>query len=73
MGGLSKRMIVYFDPEVYQALLIRAETSNVSLSETVDEAVRLLLREDAADLADMAARADEPEMSYAALLRELNG
>ena len=43
----------------------------MSVSELIDEAVRLLLREDQEDLAAVAQRAQEPEISYEDLLNDL--
>lgn len=71
MSELSKRATVYFDPAIHQALRIRAASSHQSLSELVDEAARLLMREDQEDLAAFAQRIAEPEMSYEALLDDL--
>ena len=71
MSNLSKRSTVYFDPAVHHALKLRAATSQLSLSELVDEAVRLLMREDQEDLAAFADRVNEPEISYEALLNDL--
>lgn len=39
----SKRSTVYFDPDLYKALRLKAATTDRSLSEIVDEAVRQLL------------------------------
>lgn len=71
MSSLSKRSTVYFEPSIHQALRLRAATSHVSLSEIIDEAVRLLMREDQEDLSAFASRSDEPEISYEALLSDL--
>lgn len=71
MSNLSKRATVYFDPDIHQALKIKAATSDMSLSEIVDEAVRLLMREDQEDLAAFDDRIREPEISYDALLKDL--
>jgi hypothetical protein len=71
MAELSKRSTVYFDPSIHQALRLRAATNHVSLSELVDEAVRLLMREDQEDLETIAQRANEPVISYEALLNTL--
>ncbi len=71
MSGLSKRSTIYFDPSIHQALRLRAASSQVSVSELVDEAVKLLMREDQEDLAAFAERASEPEISYEALLTDL--
>lgn len=71
MAELSKRSTVYFDPAIHQALRLKAATNHSSLSELVDEAVRLLMREDQEDLAAINQRANEPEMSYEAMLDAL--
>ena len=71
MAELSKRSTVYFDPAIHQALRLKAATNHSSLSELVDEAVRLLMREDQEDLATINQRANEPEMSYEAMLDAL--
>lgn len=71
MGHLSKRSTVYFEPAIHQALKVRAAATNVSVSELIDEAARLLMREDQEDLLAVSARADEEEISYLALLDDL--
>ncbi len=71
MSNLSKRSTIYFDPEIHRALRLRAASTQVSLSELVDEAVKLLMREDQEDLAAFTQRAAEPEMTYEALLADL--
>ena len=71
MSNLSKRSTVYFDPEVHQALKIRAATSHLSISELVDEAVRILMREDQEDLQAFSQRVSEPEITYEELLSDL--
>ena len=71
MSNLSKRSTVYFDPALHQALKMKAASTDLSLSELVDEAVRLLMSEDQEDLEAIADRVEEPVMSYEALLRDL--
>jgi hypothetical protein len=71
MGALSKRATVYFEPAIHQALKMKAAVSDVSVSEIIDEAVRLLMAEDQEDLEAFAERKDEPELSYEALINDL--
>ncbi len=71
MSTLSKRSTVYFDPDIHQALKLKAASSDSSLSELVDEAVRLLMLEDQEDLATIADRVSEPTISYESLLNDL--
>ncbi|CAD5252558.1 CopG family transcriptional regulator [Alteromonas sp. 38] len=71
MSTLSKRSTVYFEPAIHNALKLRAATSDTSISELIDEAVRLLMKEDQEDLAAVRLRAKEPEISYEDLLNSL--
>tara|TARA_B110000902_G_C14201581_1_gene547961 strand:- start:335 stop:568 length:234 start_codon:yes stop_codon:yes gene_type:complete len=71
MSTLSKRATVYFDPDIHQALRIKAASSHLSVSEIVDEALRMQLAEDQEDLSAFDARLREPEMSYESLLKDL--
>jgi hypothetical protein len=71
MSHLSKRSTIYFEPAVHQALKMRAASAQLSVSELVDEAVRLLMREDQQDLKIFSERANEPELSYEELLDDL--
>jgi hypothetical protein len=50
---------------------MRAASAHLSISELIDEAVRLLMREDQEDLAVISERANEPEISYEDLLNDL--
>jgi len=71
MSELSKRSTVYFEPEIHQALRIKAATTHISVSEVVNEAVRIALREDQDDLSAFEQRAGEPILSYEELLKDL--
>ena len=71
MSNLSKRSTIYFQPAIHQALKLKAASSQLSVSELVDEAVRLLLSEDQEDIAAFSERATEKEISYEALLNDL--
>ena len=71
MATLSKRSTVYFEPTIHQALKLKAASTHVSISELVDEAVRLLMNEDQEDLAAFSERENEKEISYEALLNDL--
>lgn len=71
MSELSKRSTVYFEPEIHQALRIKAATMHTSVSEVVNEAVRLALREDQEDLSVFEERANESTLSYEELLKDL--
>jgi len=71
MSNLSKRSTVYFEPTIHQALKMKAASSHLSISELIDEAVRLLMNEDREDLAAFSERGNEKEISYEALLNDL--
>lgn len=71
MSDLSIRSTVYFDPDVHQALKLKAASTDLSVSELVDEAVRLLMNQDQQDLEAIAGRIEEPVVSYETLLNDL--
>jgi len=67
----SKRATVYFDPDVHKALRLRAAVSERTISEMVNQAVRLTLAEDANDLAAFDERADEPTVDFDDFVKSL--
>ena len=71
MGELAKRSIIYLDPDLHRALRIKSIHTQRSMSELVNEAVRLATREDQEDLAAFEERAGEPTITYEELLKEL--
>ena len=71
MNDLSKRSTVYFEPDIHHALKIKAANAHPSVSELVNDAVRVSLREDHEDLRAFDDRADEPVLSYEELLEDL--
>ena len=68
---MTKRSTVYFDPEIHRALRVKAATTDRSISDLVNEAVRQSLKEDQEDLSALQERAAEPTTSYEALLEDL--
>ena len=71
MRELSKRSTVYFEPNIHQALRMKAAMAHISVSEVVNEAVRIALREDQEDMAALEERENEPTISYEELLKDL--
>ena len=71
MNEPSKRSTVYFEPEVHQALRLKAASTHRSISDLVNDAVRQTLRDDQEDLAAFEERIAEPTMTYEALLNDL--
>ena len=67
----SKRATVYFEPELHKAIRLKAAHTHQSVSDIVNDAVRLALREDQEDLAAFEDRVAEPVISYEALLKDL--
>lgn len=66
-----KRATVYFDPTLHRALRIKAATTERSLSDLVNAAIRASLKEDAEDLATFDARAKEPSLAFEDVLKDL--
>jgi hypothetical protein len=71
MKTIPKRSTVYFDPDLYKALKIKAAQSDKSLSELINRAVRYSLAEDAEDLAAFAERKNEPNLDFEKVLKDL--
>jgi hypothetical protein len=67
----AKRATVYFDVALHKALRLKAAATERSVSDVVNEAVRVLLAEDADDLTALEERADEPTVSFESFVREL--
>ena len=67
----SKRVTIYFDPQVHAALRLKAAHSSCSVSELVNRAVQAALADDQEDLAAFDERVAEPTISYEALLKDL--
>ena len=71
MSERTVRSTVYFEQELHKALRVKAASTNRSVSELVNDAIRQALREDQEDLAAFDERADEPTLSYEELLNDL--
>lgn len=59
-----KRATVYFESEVHRALRLKAAASDRSISEMVNDAVRVTLAEDAEDLAAFSERKGDKSLSF---------
>ena len=66
-----KRATVYFDPDIHRALRLRAATSDKSISDMVNQAVKLALAEDAEDLAAFRERKREPSLDFEEFVKAL--
>ncbi|MFN5465574.1 MAG: CopG family transcriptional regulator [Cyanobacteriota bacterium] len=67
----SKRATIYFDAEVHRALRLRAAACNRSISDMVNEAVRMTLAEDADDLRDVEQRQEEESIGFEEFVNSL--
>jgi len=71
MNTPTKRVTVYFDPAIHRALRLKAAETDRSLSDLVNEAIKLSLAEDAEDFAAFEERASEPNLAFEAVVKEL--
>jgi hypothetical protein len=67
----AKRATVYFEPAVHKALRLKAAASERTISEVVNESVRLALSEDAEDLEAFDDRRKERAIPFEAVVRDL--
>ncbi len=71
MKQTQKRPTKYFDPELHRSLRLKAVETDRTISDLVNEAVRLRLEEDAEDLAAFEDRAHEPNLRFEDVLKDL--
>lgn len=62
---------MYLEPALHRALRMKAAETDVSVSELVNDAVRLQMAEDAEDLEAFRTRAKEPTSSFETLVSAL--
>jgi ERCC4-type nuclease len=67
----SIRATIYFDPDVHRALNRKATQSAQSISQVVNEAVRIALAQDAEDLKAFKVRASENALDFADVVKSL--
>jgi plasmid stability protein len=66
-----KRATVYFDTDIHRTLRVRAAASDQSISDMVNQAVKLALAEDAEDLAAFHERKREPNLDFEQFVKAL--
>lgn len=71
MSESAKRSTIYLDPDLHRALRLKAVHTGRSMSDLVNETIRMAFREDQEDLSAFDERVKEPEMTYEALLKDL--
>jgi len=67
----QKRATVYFDPLLHRALRIKAAETETSVSDLVNEAVRVALGEDAEDIEAFEVREKEPDYAFEDVVKDL--
>ncbi len=66
-----KRTTVYFNAEMHRALRLKSVETEQSMSDLVNDAVRMALSEDADDVLAFEAREPEPDYSFERVLKDL--
>ncbi len=62
---------MYFEPEIHRALRLKAASSDKSISDMVNDAVKLTLAEDAEDLEAFEKRKREPNLDFEQFVKAL--
>jgi len=71
MSTTQKRATIYLDSRLHRALRLKAAQSDSSISALVNEAVRLVLLEDAEDIETFSLRAKERRLSFESVVTDL--
>ena len=71
MTTATKRATVYLDSQIHRALRLKSAETDRSISELVNDAVKMSLSEDADDLALFEARASEPNLRFEDIVKDL--
>ena len=67
----TKRATIYLDSDLHHALRIKAAETEHSMSELVQEAIKLSLAEDSIDLSAFEQRKKEPSLPFENVLKKL--
>lgn len=67
----SKRATIYFDPDLHRALRLKAAETDATVSELVNDAVKLAMAEDADDLETVSKRSREPDLPFEQVVKSL--
>lgn len=67
----SIRATVYLDPQLHKALKLKAIETSKSVSELINDAIRVALAEDAEDIEAFEERSAEPLISYDEMVKRL--
>lgn len=66
-----KRATVYFEGDIHRALRLKAADNDQSISDLVNDAVKLSLAEDAVDLAAFEKTRKEPNLKFENVVKRL--
>lgn len=66
-----KRATIYIEPALHKAVRLKSAHTNRTISDIVNESLRIALQEDQEDLEAFEKRADEPVISYETFLTKL--
>jgi len=67
----TKRTTIYLDPDLHHALRIKATETEYSMSELIQEAIKLSLAEDSIDLAAFNKRKKERSLPFEDVVMKL--
>ncbi len=71
MSTETKRTTIYVDARLHKALRLKAAETDRSVSDLVNDAIQLSLAEELEDLTAFEERADEPNLRFKDVLKEL--
>jgi len=71
MSAELKRSTIYLEPSLYRAVKLKSAHTNRSMSDIVNDSLRIALAEDEEDLRAFETAAHEPQMTYEELLARL--
>jgi hypothetical protein len=71
MAVETKRSTIYLETDLHRAIRVKSAHTNRSMSEIVNDAVRIALLEDEKDLRAFEESSNEPLMTYEELLSRL--
>lgn len=71
MSVKTKRSTIYLEPNLHKALRLKAAELEASMSDIVNDALRIVFEEDAEDLMDIKKRQAEKSVSFDDFVTEL--
>ncbi|MCH8836343.1 MAG: ribbon-helix-helix protein, CopG family [Candidatus Marinimicrobia bacterium] len=71
MSNKTKRTTIYLDVRLHKALRLKAAETDRSVSDLVNDAIQSSLAEELEDLTAFDERADEPNLRFNDVLKEL--